>query len=105
MPTLDVSELNIVISVLGTPTALICQKRVTDQIQGAFTILYGLISVKIKQKWYLGEALPALLIGIILGPLAAKFLDSTRWGHAIKDQTEYITLVHTVTHCATLIHS
>lgn len=23
---------------------------------GGFTILYGVISVKIKQKWYLGEA-------------------------------------------------
>lgn len=23
---------------------------------GAFTVLYGIISVKIKQAWYLGEA-------------------------------------------------
>ncbi|KAJ4291678.1 hypothetical protein N0V90_009573 [Kalmusia sp. IMI 367209] len=75
MPTLDVSELNIVISVLG-----------------AFTILYGVISVKIKQDWYLGEALPAVIVGLILGPVAAKFLDSERWGFPVKDQTEYITL-------------
>jgi hypothetical protein len=39
MPTLGLSELNIVISVLG-----------------AFAILYGILSVKIKQVWYLGEA-------------------------------------------------
>ena len=39
MPVLDVSELNIVLGVLG-----------------AFIILYGIISVKIKQVWYLGEA-------------------------------------------------
>ena len=39
MPSLDVSELNIVLSILG-----------------AFTVLYGLISVKMKQKWYMGEA-------------------------------------------------
>jgi hypothetical protein len=39
MPVLDVSELNIVLGVLGT-----------------FMVLYGIISVKIKMKWYLGEA-------------------------------------------------
>jgi hypothetical protein len=49
--------------------------------------------VKIKQVWYLGEALPALVVGIILGPIAAKFIDSERWGSAVKDQTSDITLV------------
>ncbi|KAL6358968.1 hypothetical protein LRP88_09166 [Fusarium phalaenopsidis] len=39
MPTLDVSELNIVLAALG-----------------AFVILYGIISVKIRQSWYLGIA-------------------------------------------------
>jgi NhaP-type Na+/H+ or K+/H+ antiporter len=62
-------------------------------LSGAFTILYGLGSVKIKQVWYLGEALPALLVGIILGPIAAKFIDSERWGSAEQGQTEHITLV------------
>ncbi|KAF9693256.1 hypothetical protein EKO04_008945 [Ascochyta lentis] len=75
MPTLDLSELNIVIAILG-----------------AFIIAYGFISVKIKHVWYLGEALPAVLIGIALGPLAAKFLDVERWGSSVKDQQEAITL-------------
>jgi len=39
MPNLDVSELNIVLGVFGT-----------------FILLYGIISVKIKSKWFLGEA-------------------------------------------------
>jgi len=39
MPNLDVSELNIVLGVLG-----------------AFILLYGIISVKIKSAWFLGEA-------------------------------------------------
>lgn len=39
MPTLNISELNIVLSVLG-----------------AFILLFGFISVKIKDKWLLGEA-------------------------------------------------
>ncbi|CAA9960606.1 Na antiporter 1 [Pyrenophora teres f. maculata] len=75
MPTLDVSELNVVISVLG-----------------AFIVFYGIISVKIKQVWYLGEALPAVFIGIILGPIAARFLDAEKWGSAATGQQEAITL-------------
>ncbi|KAI1498449.1 Sodium/hydrogen exchanger family-domain-containing protein [Biscogniauxia marginata] len=75
MPTLDVSELNVVIAILGS-----------------FTVVYGLVAVKIKRVWYLGEALPALLIGIILGPIAAKFIDAERWGSATPGQEDAITL-------------
>ncbi|KAI8674395.1 Na-H-Exchanger domain-containing protein [Fusarium keratoplasticum] len=75
MPVLNLSELNIVLSVLG-----------------AFTVLYGIISVKIKQAWYLGEALPAVFFGVLLGPLAAKFIESEKWGSAIPGQTNAITL-------------
>ncbi|KAI4861466.1 Cation/H+ exchanger [Hypoxylon rubiginosum] len=75
MPTLDVSDLNIVVSVLGI-----------------FTVIYGLVAVKIKGVWYIGEALPAVLIGMILGPIAAKFLDPKRWGSAAADQQDAITL-------------
>ncbi|KIL88234.1 hypothetical protein FAVG1_08313 [Fusarium avenaceum] len=75
MPVLNLSELNIVLSVLG-----------------AFTVLYGIISVKIKQAWYLGEALPAVFFGVILGPLAARFIDSEKWGSATEGQTNAITL-------------
>ncbi|KAI1773772.1 Cation/H+ exchanger [Hypoxylon cercidicola] len=75
MPTLDASDLNIVVSVLG-----------------AFTVIYGLVAVKIKGVWYIGEALPAVLIGMILGPIAAKLLDPKRWGSAVADQQDAITL-------------
>ncbi|KAH6951965.1 Cation/H+ exchanger [Fusarium avenaceum] len=75
MPVLNLSELNIVLSVLG-----------------AFTVLYGIISVKIKQAWYLGEALPAVFFGVVLGPLAARFIDSEKWGSATEGQTNAITL-------------
>jgi hypothetical protein len=81
--------------VRSTP-CLLAQEASLTLPAGAFTILYGLVSVKIKQKWYLGEALPALVVGIILGPVAAKFIDSERWGSAVKDQTEHITLVSVV---------
>ncbi|ETS82325.1 hypothetical protein PFICI_04201 [Pestalotiopsis fici W106-1] len=62
MPTTDVSELNIIATVLGL-----------------FTILFGLTSFKIKDVWYLGEALPAVATGIVLGPIGSKFLDMDRW--------------------------
>ncbi|RCI09332.1 hypothetical protein L249_1415 [Ophiocordyceps polyrhachis-furcata BCC 54312] len=75
MVTLDVSELNIVLGVLGT-----------------FIVCYGIISVKIKQQWYLGEALPAMMIGIILGPVATRFIDSERWASGEKGQTPEIAL-------------
>ncbi|OJJ05904.1 hypothetical protein ASPVEDRAFT_87229 [Aspergillus versicolor CBS 583.65] len=75
MPTLNVSELNLVISVLV-----------------AFIILFALISVKVKTQWYLGEALPAVVVGIILGPYAAKFLEATELGSAVQGQQDAITL-------------
>ncbi|KAL3430208.1 Sodium/hydrogen exchanger family-domain-containing protein [Aspergillus tetrazonus] len=58
----------------------------------AFIILYALASVKIRNHWYLGEALPALLIGIVLGPYAARFLDASEWGSAVWGQQDAITL-------------
>ncbi|KAK2759987.1 hypothetical protein FQN54_002723 [Arachnomyces sp. PD_36] len=75
MPTLDVSELNIVLAILG-----------------AFIILYGVISVKIKNVWYLGEALPAVVMGIILGPIASGFIEPEDWGVGAKDQLGAISL-------------
>lgn len=81
-------------------------------------VFYGMVSVKIKSAWYLGEArkytllhatkqlltleflVPAVLLGIIVGPLAAKFLDSSEWGAAIKGQQDVITLVNSSSfHC------
>ncbi|KAH7030590.1 Sodium/hydrogen exchanger family-domain-containing protein [Microdochium trichocladiopsis] len=75
MPALDIIELNTVISVFG-----------------AFIVLFGFLSVKLKRQWYLGEALPAVFLGIILGPIAAKFIFPERWGSASPDQVSPITL-------------
>lgn len=65
MPVLNLSELNIVLSVLGPylgthPSLGACRLSLRPLLTclylGAFTVLYGIISVKIKQAWYLGEA-------------------------------------------------
>lgn len=77
MPQLELSQLNIVLAVTG-----------------AFLILYGIVSSKIKYSWYLGEALPATLIGIILGPTASKFVDSASWGEpGAQNEITYVSLV------------
>lgn len=71
----DTSTLNVVISILGF-----------------FILAYGAISIKIKQVWYLGEALPAVVFGAMLGPVAARWLDARTWGMAIVGQVPAITL-------------
>ncbi|KAK0384669.1 hypothetical protein NLU13_8755 [Sarocladium strictum] len=75
MPVLNLSELNIVVSVAG-----------------GFLLAFGIVSVKLKQTWYLGEALPAMLFGIILGPMAGRLLQTEKWGTATEGQTRDITL-------------
>ncbi|KAL1985988.1 hypothetical protein VTN96DRAFT_7123 [Rasamsonia emersonii] len=62
-PILDISPLNVVASVAGL-----------------FILIYGYISIKIQQVWYLGEALPAFVLGILLGPVGADILDVSQWG-------------------------
>ena len=44
----------------------------------------------------LTEKVPAVAIGVILGPIAAKFIDSERWGSAKDGQTSEITLVNNI---------
>ena len=69
------STLNVVISILGF-----------------FILAYGAISIKIKQVWYMGEALPAIAFGAVIGPAAARWLDARTWGMAIIGQVPAVTL-------------
>lgn len=39
---------------------------------------------------------PAVLLGIALGPIAARFLDAERWGSSAEGQQEAITLVSSI---------
>ncbi|KAL5343801.1 Sodium/hydrogen exchanger family-domain-containing protein, partial [Aspergillus crustosus] len=56
-PILEINDLNVILVV-----------------SSFYALLVGFLSLKIKQKWYLGEALPAFIIGIILGPSAANMV-------------------------------
>ncbi|KAJ0125926.1 Uncharacterized protein HZ326_30965, partial [Fusarium oxysporum f. sp. albedinis] len=40
----------------------------------------------------LGNTVPAVTLGVVLGPIAAKFIDSEKWGSAESGQTNAITL-------------
>ncbi|KKK14834.1 hypothetical protein ARAM_004922 [Aspergillus rambellii] len=62
-PILDLSDLNVILVV-----------------SSFYVLIIGFISLKVKQRWYLGEALPAFLIGIAFGPLGAKLLVVDHWG-------------------------
>ncbi|KAF3922874.1 hypothetical protein AA313_de0206749 [Arthrobotrys entomopaga] len=57
MPTLVVSEFNIVCAVLG-----------------GFVLLFGLVSYFVKERLYLSEALIALLMGVAFGPHGANLI-------------------------------
>lgn len=39
-----------------------------------YVLIIGFISLKVKQRWYLGEALPAFAVGAAFGPSAANLL-------------------------------
>ncbi|BEI82911.1 hypothetical protein CcaverHIS002_0307790 [Cutaneotrichosporon cavernicola] len=49
-------------------------------ILGGFTVLFGLFSLFIKERLYLGEAPLATVVGIICGRYAAKIFDPISWG-------------------------
>ncbi|KAF5857887.1 hypothetical protein ETB97_005158 [Aspergillus alliaceus] len=70
-PILDVSNLNVVLTVLSL-----------------YVLLFGYISLQFKQRWYLGEALPAFLIGISFGPFGTKFLNVSQWEEEAGESSE-----------------
>ncbi|RAH57492.1 plasma membrane antiporter [Aspergillus piperis CBS 112811] len=72
-PFLDVSNFNLVLSVTGL-----------------YILLFGFISLKVKQRWYLGEALPAFMVGICFGPAGAKILNVSQWGGDSANETSEI---------------
>ncbi|KAI8070788.1 Sodium/hydrogen exchanger family-domain-containing protein [Gongronella butleri] len=56
-------------------------------ILGGFILLYGLCSLTIKERLYISEAMVAVAIGVLFGPLCANFINVASWGG---DET-YIT--------------
>ncbi|KAI9309210.1 Sodium/hydrogen exchanger family-domain-containing protein [Cunninghamella echinulata] len=49
-------------------------------ILGGFILIYGLCSLLIKEKLYISEAMVAVTIGIVFGPVCANFINVQEWG-------------------------
>ncbi|KAJ5533696.1 Cation/H+ exchanger [Penicillium frequentans] len=72
-PILDISNFNVILT-----------------FSGIYLLVFAVLSLKLKQRWYLGEALPSFVIGVILGPVCANLIDARRWGgHVEEGQIAY----------------
>lgn len=77
MPTLDLSNFNIVVSLLG-----------------GWVSLFGLVSFLLKETFYLSEALISLLAGITFGPRALNWVRPMEYAGSA-DNLDDVTLVFT----------
>ncbi|KAG1455431.1 hypothetical protein G6F56_007065 [Rhizopus delemar] len=62
-------------------------------ILGGVILLYGLVSLFIKQKLYLSEASIAIICGILFGPICAKFVNIDHWGNEEAITKEFCRIV------------
>lgn len=74
MPTLDVSNFNIVCATLG-----------------GFITLFGLVSYLLKEKFYLSEALIATLAGVVFSPHATNWIKPLDFANGNEVDLETIT--------------
>ncbi|KAL7408912.1 Sodium/hydrogen exchanger family-domain-containing protein [Mrakia frigida] len=66
--------------------------HLTYTILGGFIVLFGMFSLFIKEKAFIGEAVIATLVGIIVGPYVTGGFDPRSWGGANEDTVNDITL-------------
>ncbi|CAG8545374.1 6621_t:CDS:10 [Ambispora gerdemannii] len=62
-------------------------------ILGGFIVIFGFVSLLIKERLYLSEALVSALVGIIVGPVALRILVPERWSD--QEQLAKITMQFT----------
>ncbi|TFY54882.1 hypothetical protein EVJ58_g8593 [Rhodofomes roseus] len=62
---------------------------------GAFVVLFGMLSLFIREKLYIGEACWAFLFGVIIGPYGANIFNPRDWGGGNIETTNTITLEFT----------
>ncbi|KAH0586780.1 hypothetical protein H2248_005630 [Termitomyces sp. 'cryptogamus'] len=61
---------------------------------GAFVVVFGMFSLLLREKLYIGEACWAFLFGVIIGPYGANIFDPRDWG-GDEDTSNVITLEFT----------
>ncbi|RDB14835.1 putative Na(+)/H(+) antiporter C3A11.09 [Hypsizygus marmoreus] len=62
---------------------------------GGFIVLFGMFSLFLREKLYIGEACWAFLFGVIIGPYGADIFNPHHWGGGSEDITNTITLEFT----------
>ena len=78
MPTISLTNFNIVCAVLG-----------------GFITLFGLVSYLFKERLYLSEPLISLIAGIIFSPHATNFINPLHIANGVEDNLDLITLYFT----------
>ncbi|KAJ4488279.1 Sodium/hydrogen exchanger family-domain-containing protein [Lentinula aciculospora] len=61
-------------------------------ILGMFVVIFGMFSLLLREKLYIGEACWAFLFGIIIGPYGANIFNPRSWGNSDDEVTNTITL-------------
>ncbi|KAL6302845.1 Sodium/hydrogen exchanger family-domain-containing protein [Sparassis latifolia] len=64
-------------------------------VLGGFVVIFGMLSLFIREKLYMGEALLAFLFGIIIGPYGANIFNPRGWGGGNPDTVNTIVLEFT----------
>ncbi|KAF9269679.1 hypothetical protein L218DRAFT_993689 [Marasmius fiardii PR-910] len=59
---------------------------------GGFIVLFGMFSLFLREKLYVGEACWAFVFGVIIGPYGANIFNPRGWGGGKEDVTNEITL-------------
>ncbi|KAJ7764107.1 Sodium/hydrogen exchanger family-domain-containing protein [Mycena maculata] len=59
---------------------------------GGFVVLFGMFSLLLREKLYIGEACWAFLFGVVMGPYGANIFNPRGWGGDNEDTVNTITL-------------
>ncbi|KIP05527.1 hypothetical protein PHLGIDRAFT_108137 [Phlebiopsis gigantea 11061_1 CR5-6] len=62
---------------------------------GGFVVFFGMFSLFIREKLYIGEACWAFVFGVVIGPYGANIFDPRSWGNGDRATTNTITLEFT----------
>ncbi|KAF9030638.1 Sodium/hydrogen exchanger family-domain-containing protein [Panaeolus papilionaceus] len=62
---------------------------------GGFIVLFGMFSLLLRERLYIGEAIWAFVFGIIIGPYGANVFNPRSWGGDGDESTNVITLEFT----------
>ncbi|EKM79683.1 hypothetical protein AGABI1DRAFT_100597 [Agaricus bisporus var. burnettii JB137-S8] len=62
---------------------------------GGFIVIFGMFSLLLRERLYIGEALLAFLFGVIIGPFCADIFDPRSWGNGDPTISDIVTLEFT----------